>query len=56
MQGRNFNGKKYYYNGYFTSKAEAKARVARLRKEGNLARIVATSHGYEVWDRRKILR
>ena len=50
MQGRYFGDQKYYFNGRFSSKAEAKARVARLRREGNLARLVETSNGYVVYD------
>ena len=53
MQGRYFGGLKYYYNSKYDNKREATAKATRLRKDGNLARVVAYSQGYEVWDRPK---
>jgi hypothetical protein len=54
MKGKRFNGwdsPQYFYNRTFGSKRDADAKAKQLRNSGNLARVVTTSHGYEVWDR-----
>ena len=56
MQGRYFNGLKYFYNRSFDNKREAMAKAKQLRRDGNLARVVPFAEGYEVWDRPKGMR
>ena len=56
MQGRYFGDLKYFYNKTFDNKREANSKASKLRKDGNLARVVTTAHGYEVWDRPKSMR
>ena len=59
MKGKRFGGwdsPQYFYNRTFSSKREANAKAKQLRKDGNLARVVATAYGYEVWDRPKSMR
>ena len=53
MQGRYFDGLKYFYYKAFDWKKDAVAEAKQLRKEGNLARVVPFTGGYEVWDRPK---
>ena len=53
MQGRYFNGLKYFYNGSFDNKRDAIAKAKRLRGDRNLARVIPFAKGYEVWDRPK---
>jgi len=56
MQGRYFGGLKYFYNKTFDNKREAVSKAKQLRRDGNLARVIATNDGYEVWDRPKSMR
>ncbi len=47
---RKFNGKRYTLSGWpLRTKSEAKARAARRRKEGYLARVMTTKGKRKVW-------
>lgn len=49
---RKFNGKTYYFDSQYHSKARAESLAYRIRKAGGFARVVRGSDGtWEVWVR-----